>query len=54
MSCHYDLVPIKIKDQFNHGLNTTVQTDIQAKAGHLTTLEEIVKHAEAFETAFRD
>ena len=53
--CHYDLVPINVKDQFICGLfNTTLQTDILAKAGHLTTLEEPVKHAEAFETALCD
>ena len=55
LECHYDLVPINVKDQFICGLfNTTLQTDILAKAGHLTTLEEPVKHAEAFETALCD
>ena len=50
--CHYDLVPINWKDQFISGsFNTILQTEILAKDGHLTTFEEIVEHAEAFETA---
>ena len=53
--CRYDLVPINVKDQFIRGLfNTTLQTGILAKAGHLTILEEMVKHVEAFERALRD
>ena len=53
--CHYDLVPINVKDQFICGLfNTTLQTHILAKVGHLTTLEKMVKHVEAFETVLHD
>ena len=49
------MVPINIKDQFIRGpSNTTLQIDILTKAGHLTILEETVKHAEAFETALLD
>ena len=55
LECHYDLVPINIKDQFIRGpSNTTLQIDILTKAGHLTIYEETVKHAEAFETALLD
>ena len=44
-----------IKYQFPSGLqNETLQTDLLAKAGQLNTIEDIVKHAEAFETAVRD
>ena len=54
-SCHFDLQSINVKDQFTRGLyNETLQTDILAKAGHLNTLGQIVKHAEAFESALRD
>ena len=39
--CHYDLVLINWKDQFISGLfNTILQTEILAKGGHLTTLED--------------
>ena len=54
-SCKYDLASTHIKDQFIRGLNnSTLQTDILAKAGQLKTLESVVKHAEAFETAIFD
>ena len=53
--CHFDISPINIKDQFIRGINNpTLQTDILAKAGQLNTIEDVVKHAEAFETALRD
>ena len=43
------------KDQFLHGLqNETLQTDLLAKASQLQTIKDIVKHAEAFETAVHD
>ena len=49
------MVPINVKDQFICELfNTTLETDILAKAAYLKTLEEIVKHAEVFETALHD
>ena len=44
-----------IKDQFICGLhNETLQTDILAKATQLKTINDVVKHAEAFETALHD
>ena len=46
--CYYDLVHINLKDQFIHS------SDILAKASYLTTLEEIVKHTEAFENTLHD
>lgn len=53
-SCNADLQPTNIRDQFIRGLyNDTLQTDILAKASHLS-LEDIVKHSEAFKTAMRD
>ena len=53
--CNFDLQPNHIRDQFIRGLhNDTLQTDILAKASHLKNLEDIIKHAEAFETALRD
>ena len=54
-SCHFDLQPSHIRDQFIRGLsNEALQTGILVKAGHLARLEDVVKHAEAFETAQRD
>ena len=53
--CQYDLQPINVKDQLIKGLyNEVVQTDILAKADQLTTLELVIKHCEAFETALRN
>ena len=49
-SCHFDLQSINIKDQFIRGLqNESIQID--RKASQLKTLEDVVKHSEAFETA---
>ena len=43
------------KGQFIQGLhNETLQTDILAKAEYLKCLENIIKHAEAFESALWD
>jgi len=54
-SCKLDLQPNHIRDQFIRSLNNdTLQTDILTKASQLKTLEDVVKHAEAFETALRD
>ena len=54
-NCKFDLSPVHIKDQFIRGLYTeSLQTDILAKASQLKTLEEIIKHAEAYEAATRD
>ena len=54
-SCQAGLQSIHVKDQFIWGVNNkTVQTDILAKAEYLKSLENIIKHAEAFESAFRD
>lgn len=53
--CHYDLSPIHIKDQLIRGLhNSALQTDILAKSGCLKTLEDVVKHAQSYETALFD
>ena len=55
-SCQADLLQsIHVKDQFIWGLhNETSQTDILAKAECLKSLEHIIKHAEAFESALHD
>ena len=54
-SCHFDISATSIKDQFISGLgNNVLQTDILAKADTLLTLEDIIKHSEAFEGALRD
>ena len=53
--CTHDISCINIKDQFIRGLyNETLQTDILAKASQLKTVDDVVKHAEAFEAAIRD
>jgi len=54
-NCKHDLSPINIRDQFIRGLNnSTLQTDILAKASLLKDLNLIISHAEAFETAIYD
>ena len=54
-SCEADISEVSIKDQFLSGLgNEILQTDILAKADKLSTLEDMVKHGEAFEGAIRD
>ena len=54
-NCQHDLSSSHIRDQFIRGLiNETLQIDVLAKASQLQTLEDILKHAEAFETALRD
>ena len=54
-SCSFDLLPMNVKDQFIRGqANDVLQTDILAKANQLKSLEDIVKHAEAFEAVVRD
>ena len=54
-SCKFDLLPTNVKDQFIRGLqNSTLQTDVLAKSNSLKILEEIIEHAEAFETAVHD
>ena len=53
-SCSFDLLPMNVKDQFiRRPGNDVLQTDILAKANQLKSLEDIVKHAEAFEAAVR-
>ena len=53
--CHHDLQLTHIRDQFIRGLhNEQLQTDILAKASQLSTLENVIKHASAFEAAQRD
>ena len=54
-NCQQDLTSEHVKDQFIRGIsNDSLQTDILAKASHLKTLEDIIHHAEAYETALRD
>ena len=54
-NCQHDLLPTHVKDQFIRGLhNNVLQTDILAKADRLASLEDIVKHSEAFEIALHD
>ena len=51
----YNLQDIHLKDQLIKGINNeSLQTDILAKANHLKILEDIIKHAEAFEAALHD
>ena len=46
---------IHLKDQLIKGINNeSLQTDILAKANHLKTLEDIIKHAEVFQAALCD
>ena len=53
--CNKDLQPFHIKDQLIRGLHDkTLQTDILAKASHLVELADVIKHAEAYESAQRD
>ena len=54
-NCNSDLQHLHIKDQFIRGLhNETLQANILAKGGYLPNLTDIIKHAEAFETALHD
>ena len=54
-SCEHDLFDIYIKDQIIRGVaNDALQADLLAKAGTLETLEQNVRHAEAFESALQD
>ena len=54
-ACKTDISNIKIKHQFTRGLhNETLWTDIVAKVTQLKTVDDVVKHAEAFETALCD
>ena len=53
--CTHAISCINMKDQFIRGLcNETLQADIFAKASQLKTMDDVVKHAEAFEAAIRD
>ena len=55
LACKTDMSGINIKNQFIRSLhNKTLQTDILAKAIQLKTIDDIIKHAEAFETALRN
>ena len=54
-NCEHDLSTVNIKDQLIRGLNnTTLQAEILAKADQLKTLDDVIKYAEASETALRD
>ncbi len=53
--CNVDISYVNIKDQFIRGIyNDSLQTDILAKASQLKTVEDVVKHGEAFQAALRD
>ena len=53
-ACQYDLSETNIRDQLIAGLaNSILQTEILAKADQLQTLDAVITHAEAFETACR-
>ena len=50
--CQQDISRVNIKDQLIRGLfNETLQTDVLAKASQLKSVEEVVKHAQAWEGA---
>ena len=54
-TCEHDLSDIYMKDQIIWGIaNDTLQANLLAKAVTLKTLEQNVRHAEAFESALRD
>ena len=54
-NCKFDISEDHVKDQFIRGLNSDIiQTDILAKASLIKTLTDVIKHAEALETATRD
>ena len=54
-NCECDLSSIHIKDQLIKGLkNSQLQADILAKSTDLKSLEDIIKHAQAHESAIRD
>ena len=53
--CLRDISDNYIKDKFICGVyNNVLQADILSKAETLTNMEDIIKHAECFETALRD
>ena len=53
--CKHDLSPSHVRDQFIKGIsNSDLQADILAKAESLTTIEAVVKHAQAHESALQD
>ena len=54
-SCQFNLSEVHIKDQLIRGItNASLQTDILAKSTSLKTLDDVLKHAEAFESAIHD
>jgi len=53
--CQPTVSPSYIRDQLIRGLhNETLQVDILTKATQLKIMEDVDKHAEAFESALRD
>ena len=55
LQCNYNLQGIHLKYQLIAGINNeSLQTDIHAEANHLKILEDIIKHAVAFEAALHD
>ena len=55
VSCKYNLADIHIMDQLIRGMSDKrLQADVLAKAASLRTLESILNHTEAFETALYD
>ena len=54
-NCSHDLTSTNVKDQLIRGINnSSLQTDVLTKVETLNTLEKIIKHVEAFETALSD
>ena len=54
-NCNFDLEATHVKDQLIRGLhNSTLQTDILAKAPSLKTVSNVENHAAAFEAALAD
>ena len=53
--CNSDISRMLIKDQFIRGIrNETLQTELLAKGTQFKTIDDAVKHSEAFESALRD
>ena len=54
-NCKYDLSSDHVRDQFIKGLrNANLQTDVLSKAATLKTIDQVVKHSQAYEAAVQD
>ena len=54
-ACVPDPSPVYIRDQFLRGLNNeTLQADLLTKTTTLKSIDNILKHAKAYEAAIRD